>query len=85
MAAQAASHENSRSTIARPAWPNAVSFDGLSSAPLIAAASAEGSPGAYEPAVDAGPHLVAEDLPPSVATTARACAIASRVTSELPS
>ena len=53
-------------------------------APLIAAASADASPGATSQPFSPGRTL--SGIPPAAdATTARRCAIASSVTSELPS
>ena len=59
VAAPAASQENSRSTIARPAIPIAGSRAGSPSAPLMAAASADASPGATSHPLTPG-HLVGQ-------------------------
>src|SRR6476659_8482817 len=84
VAAPAASHENSCSATVRPRPPRVSRSTPGPSAPLIAAARAEASPaGTSHPF---RPVTTLSGSPPAlVATTARRWAMASSVTSELPS
>src|SRR6476646_4323773 len=83
-AAPATVHENSCSTILRAAAPIAGNRSDCPIAPLMAAASADASPGGTSHPLTPGRTL--SGRPPAVvATTGRRCAIASSVTNELPS